>query len=160
MLHALLLLAAVASADDARPEPPPGPPPRAREARGERDRPPRPELDAMSAQEAWELSRIEHSLPDPNVALNQSLIVGFGAGHFYAGQRQRGLIFAGIQLVGAGIAGAAAVKEANSSVYSEYTYAPLMWVGLGIAGAARLADAYTAPYSAHLSADEALQYPR
>ncbi len=157
MLHTLLLLAAVASADDARPEPPPGPPPRAREARAERDRPPRPELDAMSAREAWELSRIEHTLPDPNVALNQSLIVGFGAGHFYAKQPQKGYIHAGIQGLFA-VTALLGVQQASRS--SGYGWENLSYASLGLLGAARLSDAYTAPYSARLTADEALQYPR
>jgi hypothetical protein len=161
MLATAMLLCTLAFADDARPEAPPaGPPPRAQRQRG--DRPPLPELDALTQQQAWELTRVQATLPDPNTALNQSLIVGFGAGHFYAKQPQIGYIHASVQVAALGIAGVSAglATQVSSSGTKGQRRTAMMFVGFGVFGVARLVDTYTAPISAHMTADEALTFSR
>lgn len=161
MLATAMLLCALAFADDERPEgPPPGPPPRAQRPHAER--PPLPEIDALTQQQAWELTRIHATLPDPNAALLQSALLGFGAGHFYAEQPRLGLIHAGVQAVGVGLAGLGGGLASGVSRYSNLgeRYQAIMYAGLALTGAGRLADLYTAPYSARKTADETLTFSR
>lgn len=44
---------------------------------------------------------LQVQLPNEDVALAQSMVLGFGTGHFYAGHVPRGLLFAGIEGGGA-----------------------------------------------------------
>jgi len=166
MLATAMLICSLTFAQDPQPEARPEPPPqgqRAKRAQRQRgDRPPPIELDALTQEQAWELAQVQATLPDPNVAMNQSLIVGFGSGHFYAKQPMPGFIHAGVQLVGVAVAAAGMAKKfslpSGSNAYEEAQ--TLQFIGLGIAGAGRLADAYTAPFSARRTADEALAFSR
>lgn len=89
------------------------------------------------------LMALEAEAPDPTTALLASAFVGFGAGHFYAGDPQRGAIHAGIQ--GSGVlffVGGLLAKDVDTAM-------ALSNLGYTILAVGRLADIYTAPQTAH-----------
>lgn len=135
--------------------PPPPPPPTAPVAAGRPQATPTPEVPAsfkpspeyVRAQR--ELLALEASLPDPTTAFLLSGVIGFGVGHFYAGDNQRGAIHLSAQLGGlalTGLATLAAGQNADAAL-------ALQVLGGGVLGISRLVDMGTAPLTAHEQAE-------
>jgi TM2 domain-containing membrane protein YozV len=105
----------------------------------------------------WRIAQIEASAPQDDVALAQSALLGFGAGHFYAGNRTRGLTHARVQ--GAGVfltlvgAMLAAIGEEDGVIAGGTT---LVAIGSGGLAVSRLVDLITAPYSARDARERAM----
>ena len=111
-------------------------------------------LSAMAA--AQELSEVDEALlearlPDPNTATLQSTVLGFGAGHFYAGNVKRGAIFAGLQVLSVAI-GAYAYDNPGANL-SGSAQSSLFAVGVWGLGLSRAGDILLAPHTAHQSSE-------
>lgn len=107
-------------------------------------------LLAVQAEAREPIERLLVEVPDPGAAAQLSAFPGFGAGHFYAQQPERGAVFAGTQAVGL-------LMMAGSYAWS--VERPQRWANnggpaIGTAGAtifltSRIVDQVLAPYSAH-----------
>lgn len=94
--------------------------------------------------------------PDPTTATLQSTLVGFGAGHFYAGQKETGMLF----LVAEGVGAAMIVAGRDPFGAVQADAEPLLLTsGLVIHGLFRLAEIATAPYAAHATRNRAASPP-
>jgi len=104
------------------------------------------DIDAL-----WRIAQLEQQLPDPNTALLESLLFGFGAGHYYSGHNERGTLHLGLQVGGLALSGLGVLYGNNVADETwEYKLASgLMVVGGVVFGADRVVDIYTAPSSAH-----------
>jgi hypothetical protein len=92
---------------------------------------------------------LEVGLPQQDVAMWQSAIVGFGAGHFYAGEEDVGALLLILQGVGAGLMIAGASKDNRG----------LLYAGGAVFGSSRLVDIAAAPYAARRQAIARLRDP-
>ncbi len=121
--------------------------------------PPAAQSDPSSA--AWQIARLERSVPDPNTALLQSTILGFGAGHFYAHNSRRGGLHLALQLGGIGLSALGFRYGMNANSQTEAKLAEAMvFIGSGVFAGDRVFDIFTAPMSAHDEAEERLQRGR
>lgn len=92
------------------------------------------------------------SLPDPGAATTLSAFIGFGAGHFYAGEPEVGGLHFAMQTVGAGTAiGTSVALVADSRVDPEVASAVIVG-GSIVFALSRLVDIGTAPQSARRAA--------
>ncbi len=87
--------------------------------------------------------------PDPVVAVLESSIVGFGAGHFYSGNKEEGMAHLAVQGGSLGLYVIGALVAANASTSSGARAGSTM-SSIGIVGLSvgRIADVYRAPLSA------------
>lgn len=129
-----------------------GPPPRG-SSPGPRSAPMPPPRPAIDTDALGRYLEVQVTAPDPTAALLSSTLLGFGAGHFYAGNTQRGATHAALQ--GGGIlltVIGVAVAPRDPGLASALTT-----IGGGTAGVSRVVDIWTAPYSAR---DEAQRMAR
>jgi hypothetical protein len=107
---------------------------------------PSTEVDAM-----WRIAQLEQQLPDPNTAMLQSLVFGFGAGHYYAGNNKRGRLHMGMQAGGLALSALSFLYGAKiaDETWKYELASGTMVVGGAVFGADRVWDIYTAPSSAH-----------
>ncbi len=96
--------------------------------------------------------------PDPNVALRESIILGFGAGHFYSGEKREGLIHMGLQAGGAALGVAWSLIGMNTKTKGARGFCfGVAVTGAAVAGADRVFDIYRAPLNAHKAAERRLR---
>jgi len=93
---------------------------------------------------------------DPPTAFAMSLIVGFGAGHFYASQWLPGAAFASTQALGVLVAGVGIGLQGAEDEATIDAGTALLVGGSVVFGLSRVLDAATAPISAHDRNDELL----
>jgi hypothetical protein len=95
-------------------------------------------------------------LPDPATAFLQSSILGFGAGHFYAGNTNRGLAFLGVEGASVLLYGAMYFVAVHGNLDTNLP-AQVGDGALGIFIASRIVDMYMAPITAHQCARDGHQ---
>lgn len=88
--------------------------------------------------------RLAATLPQPGVALGLSALVGFGAGHFYAGRDAAGLGFVAADFAGAIVTSAGFLAE------DPEIRAGAVGVGLSMLSFTRLIEIGTAPHAARV----------
>jgi hypothetical protein len=91
-------------------------------------------------------------LPDATTATLQSTIVGFGSGHFYAGEKPAGAVFAtsqgvGVLIVGLGALALAAEQEERPRDRETSGHVTMIGVGGTVFALARTFDIALAPRS-------------
>jgi hypothetical protein len=109
-----------------------------------------PESRAVTGEELlWAASTYAQG-PDPVVALLDSTLFGFGAGHFYSGNDREGRVHLGVQLGSLALGGAGVLLLSQGVGKTQLRMSQGM-VGLGGVGftVGRIADIYRAPISAH-----------
>lgn len=96
---------------------------------------------------------LEHTVPNPTTALLSSAIVGFGAGHFYANDRDAGLVYLGTQAGGLALWGLGRLIAMDAWTDTGRAAAMGMaWTGLALTVGSRMVDTATAPDAAHAEA--------
>lgn len=112
-----------------------------------------PQLDASE----WSRFYLDKTLPDPRVAFSESLVAGFGTGHFYADDRTMGYIHAGAQGGGLLLGGVGALLLTQAPLGDTPRIAAR--TAGGVIGTAavifvvdRIIDFATAPAAAHRKA--------
>lgn len=124
--------------------------------------PPSPSTNASSGDlsllraELWQVAAAEAAGPDPTAALMCSALVGFGSGHFYAGDTSSGTAHLAVQggallvsVIALGVAGQTGSQEA-AQVYG---------AGIAVMGIARVVEMWTAPGKADATATARLRRP-
>ena len=106
--------------------------------------------------ELWQVAAAEAAGPDPTAALMCSALVGFGSGHFYAGDMSSGTAHLAVQggallvsVIALGVAGQTGSQEA-AQVYG---------AGIAVMGIARVVEMWTAPGKADATATARLRRP-
>jgi hypothetical protein len=112
-------------------------------------------LPSSDRETLWQIARLEQEVPDPNTALLQSTILGFGTGHFYSGNSMRGKTHLGLQAGGILLSGLGALYRSGTERTEGQRTAASVLVGIGgvVYLGDRVVDIYTAPMSAHESAE-------
>jgi hypothetical protein len=93
--------------------------------------------------------KLDMQTPDEDVALLESVHVGFGAGHFYARQPELGAGMAAVQVVGLSmLGGSIAFRAQHPTRWENGIGAPVLLGGAGIFLLGRALDIGLAPASA------------
>ncbi len=100
------------------------------------------------------IAQLQPQLPDPATAMLQSTLLGFGAGHFYSGRTERGLVHMGLQVAGLGLSGLGTTLVNGAQGWSNADTRRKAGLAFTITGSltfvgSRVTDIYTAPLSAH-----------
>ncbi len=97
----------------------------------------------------WRVARAYGKAPDPMVAALDSLLLGFGTGHFYAGNHEEGFAHLGTQVGLLGVIGLSALVMSEARNTGTQRFGSIM-VGVGSSAlvGARVVDFYRAPISA------------
>ena len=102
-------------------------------------------LPSVECSDAWLIG----NSPQPGTAMALSTVVGFGAGHFYSGNKEEGMAHLAVQGGSLGLYVIGALVAANASTSSGARAGSTM-SSIGIVGLSvgRIADVYRAPLSA------------
>lgn len=98
------------------------------------------------ADDSWRQMYLEATLPDPHLAFNESLVLGFGSGHFYAHDKAGGFAHLGTQAGGLVLAASGLGMGWNNR-----SDAPKVMIVTGALTflTSRIIDMVTAPNAAH-----------
>lgn len=111
---------------------------------------------------AWRRFYLAETLPDPKIAFTESLILGFGTGHFYTKDLPMAYVHMGIQTGGLALAGIGALTyigapDADHPRHTRQTSGEVIGVGATMFVVDRIIDIATAPAAAHRRAAQEIE---
>jgi hypothetical protein len=109
---------------------------------------PTPVPAPTTSTQGWDQLLMQMTAPDPTAAILESLVVGFGSGHFYCNDKQAGYAHLGVQAGGVVLAAIGGALVANGTSAG----APVELVGATAIAVSRVVEVATVPYAARKEA--------